>query len=665
VVGKDSFQYVMKKLVIRNILPAGVFGTALIAMLLLLTFRAEAVVYYVSASGNDAHQGTSPGMAWKTLEKVNSLVPKPGDQILFNRGDSWEGSLSVNIWGMEGKPLIYGAYGTGSKPKIYGSKKIEGWTRHSGNIYKAKVSNSINQLFIDGNRIRPARWPNKGYANIDIKNGDVTLSSRSLNKSVDYTGAQWFGRTGVYHTEIRTVTSGRGGILTLDSPLKDNLDIDEGFILMGKLEFLDQPGEWYYDSNSQTVYLWAPKGDSPSGYEVRGSVFDYGLYSIHDYIQVQDLEFLHHAHTSIYTHGKKNIVIDQVDMMYPDRYGVFNTTTDKGNYIVNNSTVKGANHQGIHIRMPGITVTDCEISEIALFDHIGLSGNGEYYYGTALYAVGTGSQIRYNRIWRVGYNGIFFAGGNNVVEYNYIDQTNLLKGDGGGIYTTQPANAEPTTGSVVRYNIVKNTVGSSAGIKYRHFSNGIYIDESAHGVTVEYNTVFKSSDAGIKLHKVDASIVRNNTILDARYAIQILHSSGNTPTQIKNNIMYSTSNGCVDKYEPRQLLVRTSSANAVLENNIYRNPYESKGIFRGDKYCSFVEWKSLTGFDKNSVYDGNNLAPGEKEQLIYNDSKEVKIIQLGNKSYKDINGKKITGNITLQPFTSVILVGNNSEISVN
>jgi parallel beta-helix repeat protein len=655
----------MEKPVFKKILSGVYLGTVLIVLMLLISMRAGAAVYYVSASGNDDHPGTSPGLAWKTLEKVNSLVPKPGDQILFNRGDSWEGSLSVNIWGMEGKPLIYGAYGKGTKPKIFGSTKIEGWTKHSGNIYKAKVSNCINQVFVDGKRMRPARWPNKGYANIDVKNGDVTLRSRSLDKSVDYTGAQWFGRTGVYHTEIRTVISGRGGILTLDSPVKDNLDVDEGFILMGKLEFLDQPGEWYYDESSKTIYLWAPKGDSPSGYEVRGSVFDYGLYSNHDHILVQDLEFLHHAHTSIYTHGRKNFVIDRVDMIYPDRFGVFNTTSDKGNYIVKNSTVKGANHQGIHIRMPGITVSDCEISEIALFENIGLSGNGEYHYGTALYAVGTGSQIRYNRIWLVGYNGIFFAGRNNIVEYNYIDQTNLLKGDGGGIYATQPPNAEPTTGSVVRYNIVKNTVGSSAGIKYRHFSNGIYIDESAHGVTVEYNTVYKSSDAGIKLHKVDANIIRNNTILDSRYAIQIVNSSGSTPTQIKNNIMYSTSNGCIDQYEPRQLLVRTSSANAILENNIYRNPYENNGIFRGDKYCSFKEWRSLTGFDKNSFYDDSRLAPEEKEQLIYNDSKEVKTFQLGSKVYRDVHGKKITGSITLQPFTSVIIVGNKAEISLN
>ena len=655
----------MKKLVALKYSLKHILLSACLGGLMLISLSSAAAVYYVSAEGNDQNPGTSPGMAWKTLEKVNSFTPKPGDQILFRRGDSWEGSITVGMWGFEGRPLLYGAYGSGPKPRIYGSVSISQWTKHAENIFKAKAPGDVNQLFIDGARMRPARWPDSGYATVDTRNGDVTLSSRALNKTMDYTGARWFGRTGVYHTEVRSVISGRGGIITIDAPLKGELDTGEGFFLMNKLEFLDKPGEWFYDSSSQTIYLWTPEGDSPDNYEVRGSVFDYGLYSNHDYINIQEIEFLHQAHTAIYTHGRKNITIDKVDILYPDRFGIYNTTSDKGNYVVKNSTVKGANHQGIHIRMPGITVTDNEISEVALFENIGLSGNGEYYYGTGLYAVGTGSHISYNRIYNIGYNGIFFAGRNNVVEYNYIDHTNLLKGDGGGIYATQPPNAEPLTGSVVRYNIVRNTLGSTEGINYRHFSNGIYIDESAHGVTVEYNTVYKSSDAGIKLHRIDANIVRNNTIVDARYAVQVVHSSGSTPTLIKNNIMYSTADGCIDKYEPRQLLVRTSSANVVFENNIYRNPYESTGIFRGDKYCSFSEWKSLTGFDNNSSFDGTRLKPGETEQLLYNASKEVKTIRLGTSEFRDVHGNIISGSITLQPFTSIILIGNNSEIILN
>jgi hypothetical protein len=54
------------------------------------------------------------------------------------------------------------------------------------------------------------------------------------------------------------------------------------------------------------------------------------------------------------------------------------------------------------------------------------------------------------------------------------------------------------------------------------------------------------------------------------------------------------------------------------------------------------------------------LAAGEKEELFYNDTKQTKTINLGNSVYKDIYGKQVTGSITLQPFTSVILIKINS-----
>jgi parallel beta-helix repeat protein len=632
--------------------------------IIFLSFTVNATVYYVSTAGSDSNTGTSTDKPWKSLSKVNSFSFKPGDQILFKRGEQWSGTITVNQDGASGSPITYGAYGTGAKPKIYGSENITGWTQHSGNIYKASFSKNINQLFVNEARIRPARWPNSGYANIDSKSSSVAFTSNALNSSINYKGAVWFGRTGVYHTEVRTITGQSSKTLTLDAAPHAGLDANEGFILMNKLAFLDQAGEWFYDSSTKTVYLWTPKGDSPANYTVMGSTHDYGLYSEHNYIKIEQIEFSHQAHTSIFTKTQTHITIDNVNINNPDKFGVYNTTSTKGAYIISNTKLTGANHQGTHIRMPGISITDSEFTEIALFENIGLSGNGTYYYGTAVYAVGEGTVIRHNRIKNVGYNGIFFAEGNNKIEYNFIQNTNLIKSDGGGIYTTQPSYAKPTTGSVVRYNIVINTLGSNAGMVYRHFSDGIYIDESAAGVTVEYNTVYKSTDAGIKLHKVDGNIIRYNTVLDSRYGIQVLNQSGSTKTKVNNNIIYSTANGCMDKYEPRQLHIRVSNPNAEIDNNTYRNPYESNGVFRGESYMSFADWKSKTGFDKNSKFNGTKLATGEKEKLYYNDTKVDKTINLGTKVCKDIDGNRVTGSFVLKPFTSRILVETTSETVV-
>src|SRR5690606_41902316 len=64
----------------------------LVSTIIFLNYSVSATNYYVSTSGNDSNSGTSESAPWKTLTKVNSFTPKPGDQILFKRGHEWTGS---------------------------------------------------------------------------------------------------------------------------------------------------------------------------------------------------------------------------------------------------------------------------------------------------------------------------------------------------------------------------------------------------------------------------------------------------------------------------------------------------------------------------------------------------------------------------------------------
>jgi parallel beta-helix repeat protein len=633
----------------------------LLIVIILHSVQLSATTYYVSATGNDLNTGKNPAQAWKTLNKVNNLVPKPGDSILFRRGDSWSGSISVNMFGREDAPIVYGAFGSGPKPKIYGSEIIKGWTKHSGNIYKAAFDKEINQLFVDDEKMRVARFPNRGYVTISSVIDNKKFSSDDLPLGIDYAGAVWFGRTGYYHTTVHKVVTSMSGKLTLDDVPQKDLNEGEGFILMNKLTFLDEAGEWCYDASAGIVYLWLPKGDSPDNYNIRGSIHKYGFYArSKNNIVIRDFEISQQAFAGIDFEDSKNWKIIGNDFVFPDAYGI-NNESSGDNHFISKNKIAGANHLGIQLRIDFSEVSDNEILQTGLFNNLGITGNGRFYFGSAVFIRGKKNILKYNRIIDVNYNGIFFAGPENTVAYNYIKNICMVKGDGGGIYTTQPGS-NPTTGSVVSHNIVINSVGNKDGFTSKvSFGEGIYIDESAHGVTVEYNTVYKTSNAGIKLHKTDGNIVRFNTIMDARYSLQVLESSGSTPAIISNNIMYSTSNGCVDNYEPRQLFVRTSSPNAILENNVYRNSYESKGIFRDQDYCSFKDWQEKKGYDSGSQYYGNKLLPGETERLFYNDTKHTKTIDLGDKSYKDVFGKAITGSFTLEPFTSKILIGIDSS----
>ena len=77
--------------------------------------------YYVdSRGGDDRNSGMSKADAWKTLGKANQAPLAPGDRLLFRRGASWTGSLTVAASGTSANPIVIGSYGTGLLPVIRG-----------------------------------------------------------------------------------------------------------------------------------------------------------------------------------------------------------------------------------------------------------------------------------------------------------------------------------------------------------------------------------------------------------------------------------------------------------------------------------------------------------------------------------------------------------------
>jgi hypothetical protein len=104
--------------------------------------------YYVSQAGNDNNPGTE-SKPFKSLQKMNTLVLKPGDRIYLNGGESFTGPLALTINGSNEKPIIITSYGKGNAIIDGGNKEaiiirgshfqlnninIKGAGRKSGNI---------------------------------------------------------------------------------------------------------------------------------------------------------------------------------------------------------------------------------------------------------------------------------------------------------------------------------------------------------------------------------------------------------------------------------------------------------------------------------------------------------------------------------------------------
>jgi hypothetical protein len=133
-----------------------------------------------------------------------------------------------------------------------------------------------------------ARWPNGddlfhvkwAIARAGTNVGNIVDSSMP---QVDWTGAKVHLWSGVdpFGQETGTITSSGEGQISID--------IETGtcpaicptpggyYYLFGTLAALDTEREWYYDSNSETLYFMAPGKVNPNNIDVRGKQRQYAF----------------------------------------------------------------------------------------------------------------------------------------------------------------------------------------------------------------------------------------------------------------------------------------------------------------------------------------------------------------------------------------------------
>ena len=81
-------------------------------------YKITGTKYYVSSiNGDDLNSGTSPDKAFKSIEGLATIELKSGDAVLFESGSVFR--LYTTF--LTSKGVTYGSYGTGEKPKIFGS----------------------------------------------------------------------------------------------------------------------------------------------------------------------------------------------------------------------------------------------------------------------------------------------------------------------------------------------------------------------------------------------------------------------------------------------------------------------------------------------------------------------------------------------------------------
>ena len=600
-----------------------------------VTLTVTATSYYFSTTDGDddrtAAQARSPATPWKTTSKLNTFFAnlQPGDNVLFKRGDTFYGSITIGKSGTSTASITIGAYGIGERPVITGLTTINGWTDVGGGVYESSVTTALlphlNMLLINGVQYGMGRYPDTdaadgGYLKFESFVGTTSITDAQLTETpYDWQGAEVVIKPWSWLLNRSIITNHVGGTLSFVGDQQPR-SAGYGYFIQNDPRTLTAFGEWYHNKTTEKIRIYF--GDAlPSSYLIQATTVDSLVYSTgKSYIRFCNLTFKG-ANANVFDLNgtSTNFFIDSCDILFAGIDGI-NTAGSYTGFKLTNSNVWDCNDNCVlALATTSAIIRDNYIRNSYMIPGMGGERDG---HGWSI-RTGLGGTVEYNRVINSGYIGIDVGGENSTIQYNYIDSFCLVKDDGGGIYTSNGLNTTYIN-RLIKQNIILNGIGCIYGTpSLLAGCNSIYMDNRANGVTIEGNTIAFSNGYGMLFHNGKDMTVSNNTFWNNRRgAFHILddNSAGETVgLNIKSNLF-------ITKYATEPTITLSDDFDAItgfgtFDSNYYagllgnntsilnvRN-YIPPTNYGDYEYHDLASWKLRYGKDANSSYSLKNIAP--------------------------------------------------------
>ncbi len=618
-------------------------------LLLLLSIVAVALStnatnYYVSTSGNDAANGTSPSTPWRTLAKVCSFTFAANDSILLKRGDVFFGAITVNR-----NNLNYGAYGTGARPVITGFVTLSGWTSVSAGIYKAPVSakSILNMVSLNGRPQQIGRYPNvtdanRGYNAFEAATTN-SITDNEMTSTVNWTGAEIAIRKNGWKIDRCLITNHSGGTFTYRTLMRANgagaggsstAKLGHGYFIQDDIRTLDQFGEWYYDTTARMLNMYFGTA-APTGYNVQVSVIDTLLnINSRSYVSVSNINFEGANLSGVYGYFGDYLTIKNCDFTNIGSravhfYGCGYVTLDGLNIY---------NCLSTSIQVIASSASNAIVRNCVVRNNGQIAGMGSFYddsdYKAMYVTVGSNATIEDNVVDSTGAAGIQFMGSNILIQRNFVNYFCNITHDNGGIYTyasgTDAAPGATYTNRVVKNNVVANGISAPAGTNSGSpFCAGIYLDGRSMNVLVQDNTIFNSSKNGVHCNNPANITIRGNTFFNNLQDISFMRWGWGSITNLnikknisfpytttQRNIYYVNAGLNTPVATTLQANVRSLGSidsnyyNTYTDGSIQFEIYQTEGgaIMPTAPY-SLEGWKSFSGYDASSKKPLPKISP--------------------------------------------------------
>jgi hypothetical protein len=264
---------------------------------------ATQATYYVAPNGNDSNPGTiiSPLRTWQRARDVVRTVNAnmTGDIYVYFRGGSYPVSSTIELGpndsGTNGYRVIYAAY-PNETPVLDGGVQVTGWTQHSGNIWRAPLdrANKLRALYVNGKRAYmasktvnsagchgtynvtagQAAWAWESGSQCDgarYSLADFPAIARNQDDVEIETATTWTTAI-VGVRQVTTSADGANRVALFQQPgaaiaqgaFNGNAQVNGTHKLMNAYEFLDTPGEFYFDKAGRTLFYYKASSENMS-----------------------------------------------------------------------------------------------------------------------------------------------------------------------------------------------------------------------------------------------------------------------------------------------------------------------------------------------------------------------------------------------------------------
>ena len=626
----------------------------LIILLFLISLAGNATNYYIKANGRDEDAGRSDLTAWGSIAKVNAEwlagTFAPGDSILFNKGDTFYGTIVVKESGSSGNAITISSYGVGSKPIITGFTTIasNSWIDNGDGRYYTSIT--INQrafvVLVDGIMKGMGRFPDEGT---NMTYESFTNSPRSITDNTLGEGVNWEGAELVVN--ILDYSRGRGLIVDHTSNTLTYTNVTQAvnhetanrnYFIQNDLRCLTETDEWYHDLRANRLYVYG----NPSAKEVKVATLTSLLINGYNYIAVDGITFTGSIGNGIDNLYTNQMIVRNCNITYAGKMGI---SMKGANALIEHNIIEYVNDWGIYGENNNITIANNKISYVGLI--LGLStsvsGQGIVLSGNANNITNVG----YNDIRYTAYNGIHARGICNI-HHNFFYHVCENLTDGGAVYI----GGERPEIRYIEHNIVLYSGG-----------RGIYIDEPVSNVHINYNVVaYCLSSSGYHIHKGHNNKHTYNTSFDCQYGIWYQDPGG---LLTYDNI--SQNNKYISKTPSQVSLFVTSGLNnltdffSVADGNYYARPIDVTPTIRayqpnfsGYQNYTIPQWKAfMSPLDADANNNlGGAVASGDDMHFIYNNTESNQLYVVST-IMKDVANASYSGIITLEPYTALVLLG--------